>query len=146
MAYSDNYPNGYKSGYSSWDDPDRRDYSPYGAERARREAGSGIHDTGESAVDWNRARERRIEEKRVQEEYDREQSEEANERRYEVIQFIAKEKREELSKRSPLAKFVAKIKGEKSNQIWDQTFRQAQSEVGEMSKNEIDDFYRKHIR
>ena len=28
MAYNDNYPNGYKSGYNSWDDPDRKINSP----------------------------------------------------------------------------------------------------------------------
>ena len=38
MAYSDNYPNGHKSGYSSADDPDRIDYSPYGVEHAQRNA------------------------------------------------------------------------------------------------------------
>lgn len=38
MAYIDNYPNGYKSGYSSADDPDRKDYSPYGLERQQRDA------------------------------------------------------------------------------------------------------------
>lgn len=36
MAYIDNYPNGYKSGYSSADDPERKDYSPYGLERQTR--------------------------------------------------------------------------------------------------------------
>ncbi|MDY6015879.1 MAG: hypothetical protein SPI91_05460, partial [Bacilli bacterium] len=38
MAYIDNYPNGYKSGYSSADDPERRDYSPSGVEAQQRDA------------------------------------------------------------------------------------------------------------
>ena len=38
MAYIDNYSNGYKSGYSSADDPERRDYSPSGVEAQQRDA------------------------------------------------------------------------------------------------------------
>ena len=38
MAYIDNYSNGYKSGYSSADDPERKDYSPSGVEAQQRDA------------------------------------------------------------------------------------------------------------
>lgn len=146
MEYRDNYPNGYKEGYDSWDDPDRKDYSPYGVERARREAGSGIRTTGDSALDWSRRRQRAEEEKNIAEANDRKREETSYERRRAVTEFIAKQKRENLSKRSPLTKFIAKIKGEKANKIWMQTFEQAQAEVGRMSQDEIDDFYRSHVR
>ena len=45
-----------------------------------------------------------------------------------------------------IPEFIAKIKGEKANKIWMQTFEQAQAEVGRMSQDEIDDFYRSHVR
>ena len=74
MAYKDNYPNGYKSGYSSWDDPDRKDYSPSGEERGRRSAMAASEERDRVMSDYEAGREReRQHQQRIQEQREREE-------------------------------------------------------------------------
>ena len=144
MAYSDNYPNGYKSGYDSWDDPDRKDYSPYGEERARREAGSGIREETSGNKYWENVR-RRQTEREYQSSQEIETRKRCNERRekeYEAAAIMRSEVLEAYRKQSWFKRFVAKRKGNDPYSRQSEIFHEAVEQAKTMSDRELDDIIR----
>lgn len=151
MAHSDNYPNGYKDGYDSWDDPDRKNYSPYAVEMARRNAyDSSSHESKMSAVDEYRKKRYEAELRQEQEaraEANKRAAQQAFiDKKIAVIHYKADEKREALRNRGLLKKAVAAISGKgywkEVGKVWDQ----AVAETDTMSDKEIESFYRTHVR
>lgn len=144
MAYSDNYPNGYKSGYSSADDPDRKDYSPYGEERARRGAGSGIYEKTSVEKYWEGVRQRQTERemRQAQEVKDRLRSNERSEKEYEAAAIIKREAFEAYRKQSWFKRFVAKRKGNDPYSRQSEIYDQAVQQVKAMSDIELDNVIR----
>lgn len=121
MAYIDNYPNGYKSGYSSADDPERKDYSPYGLERQTRgileetekreyEAQRNQEYLDKQRINFERNEAQRLREEHIRENRERQAKEEFSQRR-EAINLIVKQKRDEYNKKSWFGKAVAKLQG-----------------------------------
>ena len=109
MAYVDNYSNGYKSGYSSADDPERKDYSPSGVEAQQRDALASSYERERRMSEYQagldteqRARERREAEREREawkmSQFEREGRERVAERR-KAINIIVQQKRDEYNKK-----------------------------------------------
>ena len=156
MAYSDNYPNGYKSGYSSADDPDRIDYSPAGWDRERRErmAATSERERIMSAYEAGLAQEQfyrdRVRAERARQEWVAQQEE--NERRqrveqkWEAIRIIVQQKRDEYNNKSWFGKAVAKLRGQTFYKMRDQITEEAERKVSRMTPQEIDAFIEREGR
>ena len=140
MAYNDNYPNGYKSGYNSWDDPDRTISSPReGVPRP-----SGIYEESEYDKRRKEAAKRQAE-RDAQEAYETEKRINNNTRRdkeFKVAGIIKHEVLEAYRKQSWFKRFVEKRKGNdpylRQSEIYNQAIEQAKS----MSDMELDDIIR----
>lgn len=155
MAYSDNYPNGYKSGYSSADDPDRYNYSPMGVERERRDAFASSNERDRVMSDYEaglererRARERR-EQERAREEWVRQERERASrekiEKQWEVRDILVKEKRDNYMSKSWFGKAIAKMQGKDYYKNQDKIREDAKRKVENMSQAEIDMFLENQV-
>ena len=154
MAYNDNYPNGYKSGYNSWDDPDRKDYSPSGWDRSQRSAMAASEERERSMAEYNSGIEReRKRQQRLQEQRDMDEDRRIRERQQmdehikmytKSISHLCEQKRNDYKKRSFLSRAVATISGKGFYKIpfWDL----AKAEVDKMSNEQLEDFYRKNVR
>ena len=154
MAYKDNYPNGYKSGYSSADDPERKDYSPLGVEGQQRNALSESFERERKMSEYNAGVEmERQRQQRLQEQYEREESQRQQERNrsnehremyIESIKYLCEQKRNEYKKKSWFSKAVASLsgKGYYKTSFWDL----AKAEVDKMSDEQLEDFYTKNVR
>lgn len=150
MKYVDNYPNGTKSGYSAADDPDRRDYSPLGVASQQRNA---LHDSYERerqmdeyqrGVDSERARLEKIQAEREREEWIRENQERERRKRvdlrWEAIDIIVQQKRDEYNKKSWFGKAIATLRGKTFYKMRDQITDAAERTVDSMTPEEIKEF------
>lgn len=153
MEYRDNYTNGYKSGYSSADDPDRKDYSPYGVERAQRSAmaASEARDAQEesrlaSEKYWENVRQKQEENraKYWQEVDERKKSNERRDRERVAAQIIVSEERETYFKQSRFKRAIAKFKGKDYYSMQGKIFNQAMEQVSAMSDRELTEFIETH--
>lgn len=140
MAYNDNYPNGYKSGHNSWDDPDRTINSPReGVPRP-----SGIIEESESDKRRREARQRQAE-KEMLEGQEIEKRKAANTRREkesEVAGIIKHEVLEAYRKQSWFKRFVAKRKGDNPYLRQSEIYHEAYEQARAMSDRELDDVIR----
>ena len=153
MAYIDNYPNGYKDGYSSADDPERRDYSPSGVEAQLRDALAASAERERRMSEYQagldreqEARERR-EAERAREEWkmsqiEREGREQVAERR-KAINLIVQQKRDEYNKKSWFGKAIATLRGKGFDKIKQQITEAAERRVDRMSPEQVETFIEK---
>ena len=153
MAYIDNYPNGYKSGYSSADDPERRDYSPSGVEAQLRDALAASAERERRMSEYQagldreqEARERR-EAERAREEWkmsqiEREGREQVAERR-KAINLIVQQKRDEYNKKSWFGKAIATLRGKSFDKMKKQITESAEGRVDRMSPEQVESFIEK---
>ena len=149
MANEQNFPNGWKDGYSSADHA-TESYSPYAAERKQREA-----------LGRSEERERRMSEynsglAREQARYEKQQSERAKvewqnvererearrhiSQRREAINIIVQQKREDYNKKSWFQKAIAKLRGRTFNKMKSQITAEAERRVDKMSPAQIERF------
>ena len=154
MAYSDNYPNGYKSGYSSADDPGRRDYSPSGVASQQRDALAASYERERKMSEYNagvereRQRQQRLQEQQEMEESKRQQemkqSDEHMKMYIESVKYVCEQKRNNYKKMSLFSRAIATLKGKGyyKTPFWDL----AVEEVDKMSKEELADFHRRNVR
>ena len=153
MAYIDNYSNGYKSGYSSADDPERRDYSPSGVEAQLRDALAASAERERRMSEYQagldreqEARERR-EAERAREEWkmsqiEREGREQVAERR-KAINLIVQQKRDEYNKKSWFGKAIATLRGKSFDKMKKQITEAAERRVDRMSPEQVESFIEK---
>ena len=153
MAYIDNYPNGYKDGYSSADDPERRDYSPSGVEAQLRDALAASAERERRMSEYQagldreqEARERR-EAERAREEWkmsqiEREGREQVAERR-KAINLIVQQKRDEYNKKSWFGKAIATLRGKSCDKMKKQITESAEGRVDRMSPEQVESFIEK---
>ena len=153
MAYIDNYSNGYKSGYSSADDPERRDYSPSGVEAQQRDALAESYERERRMSEYQAgldreqgARERR-EAERAREEWkmsqiEREGREQVAERR-KAINLIVQQKRDEYNKKSWFGKAIATLRGKSFDKMKKQITESAEGRVDRMSPEQVESFIEK---
>lgn len=153
MAYIDNYPNGYKSGYSSADDPERRDYSPSGVEAQLRDAlaASAERERRMSEYQAGLDREQRNRDKQQLEQQkedwrmsqiEREGREQVAERR-KAINLIVQQKRDEYNKKSWFGKAIATLRGKGFDKMKKQITEAAERRVDRMSPEQVESFIEK---
>ena len=143
MEHIDNFPNGWKDGYSSADDPDRR-LNDYAAESLRRSAA--IEDEMSAA---RRARMNEIEERRRakeeaeraklewQEMQYRNEIEESIKLRKKAVNILVEQKRVAYDKQSFLKKAVLKIKGRTFEQMKWKVVADARQKVDNMNDEAV---------
>ena len=153
MAYIDNYPNGYKDGYSSADDPERRDYSPSGVEAQLRDAlaASAERERRMSEYQAGLDREQRNRDKQQLEQQkedwrmsqiEREGREQVAERR-KAINLIVQQKRDEYNKKSWFGKAIATLRGKGFDKMKKQITEAAEGRVDRMSPEQVESFIEK---
>lgn len=153
MAYIDNYSNGYKSGYSSADDPERRDYSPSGVEAQLRDAlaASAERERRMSEYQAGLDREQRNRDKQQLEQQkedwrmsqiEREGREQVAERR-KAINLIVQQKRDEYNKKSWFGKAIATLRGKGFDKMKKQITEAAERRVDRMSPEQVESFIEK---
>ena len=153
MAYIDNYPNGYKDGYSSADDPERRDYSPSGVEAQLRDAlaASAERERRMSEYQAGLDREQRNRDKQQLEQQkedwrmsqiEREGREQVAERR-KAINLIVQQKRDEYNKKSWFGKAIATLRGKGFDKMKKQITEAAERRVDRMSTEQVESFIEK---
>lgn len=153
MAYIDNYTNGYKSGYSSTDDPERKDYSSYGVESQQRDALSESFERErkmaeyQDGLDKEQRNRDKIESQQRQEEWKmseiERQGREYVAQRREAIKIIVQQKRNEYNKKSWFGKAVAKLKGKSFEKMKKQITEAAERRVDRMGPEQIEAFIEK---
>ena len=153
MAYIDNYPNGYKSGYSSADDPERRDYSPSGVEAQQRDALAESYERKRRMSEYQAGldREQRNRDKQQLEQQkedwrmsqiEREGREQVAERR-KAINLIVQQKRDEYNKKSWFGKAIATLRGKGFDKMKKQITEAAERRVDRMSSEQVESFIEK---
>ena len=153
MAYIDNYPNGYKSGYSSADDPERRDYSPSGVEAQQRDALAESYERERRMSEYQAGldREQRNRDKQQLEQQkeawrmsqiEREGREQVAERR-KAINLIVQQKRDEYNKKSWFGKAIATLRGKGFDKMKKQITEAAERRVDRMSPEQVESFIEK---
>lgn len=145
---ANNYPNGWKDGYSSADHA-TESYSPYAWKRAQRNAAF------ENSYEENRAQ------KHHEDFYDKRATEVAKEEHrmkrieqeaiedYEqrkiAINYIVQQKRNEYNKKSWFGKVIAKIKGKDFDKQKSQIVAQAEKRVNSMDEYQLESFIERNI-
>ena len=153
MAYIDNYPNGYKDGYSSADDPERRDYSPSGVEAQQRDALAESYERERRMSEYQAGldREQRNRDKQQLEQQkedwrmsqiEREGREQVAERR-KAINLIVQQKRDEYNKKSWFGKAIATLRGKGFDKMKKQITEAAERRVDRMSPEQVESFIEK---
>lgn len=153
MAYIDNYSNGYKSGYSSADDPERRDYSPSGVEAQQRDALAESYERerrmSEYQAGLDREQKNRDKQQLEQQKEDwrmsqieREGREQVAERR-KAINLIVQQKRDEYNKKSWFGKAIATLRGKSFDKMKKQITESAEGRVDRMSSEQVESFIEK---
>ena len=153
MAYIDNYSNGYKSGYSSADDPERRDYSPSGVEAQQRDALAESYERerrmSEYQAGLDREQKNRDKQQLEQQKEDwrmsqieREGREQVAERR-KAINLIVQQKRDEYNKKSWFGKAIATLRGKSFDKMKKQITESAEGRVDRMSPEQVESFIEK---
>lgn len=150
MAYIDKYSNGYKSGYSSADDPERKDYSPYGVEAQQRDALAESYERERRMSEYQAGldREQRNRDKQQLEQQkedwrmsqiEREGREQVAQRR-EAIKLIVQQKRDEYNKKSWFGKAVAILRGKSFDKMKKQITEAAERRVDRMGPEQVERF------
>lgn len=150
MAYIDNYSNGYKSGYSSVDDPERKNYSPLGvegqqrdalAESQERERRMSEYQAGLDKEQRNRDNQRLEQQKEDwrMAQIEQEGREQVAERR-KAINLIVQQKRDEYNKKSWFGKAIATLKGKNFDKMKRQITEAAERRVDRMNSEQIEHF------
>ena len=153
MAYIDNYPNGHKSGYSSADDPERKDYSPLGVDGQQRDALAESYEKERRMSEYQAGidRERRNREKQQLEQQkedwrmaqiEREGREQVAERR-KAINLIVQQKKDEYNKKSWFGKAIATLRGKSFDKMKKQITEAAERRVDRMTPEQIENFVEK---
>lgn len=153
MAYIDNYSNGYKSGYSSADDPERKNYSPYGVEAQQRDALAESYERErrmskyQEGLDREQRNREKIEEEQRREEWrmaemERVGREQVAQRR-KAINLIVQQKRDEYDKKSWFGKAVAKLRGKSFDKMKRQITEDAEKRVDRMIPEQVERFIEK---
>ena len=153
MAYIDNYLNGYKSGYSSADDPERRDYSPSGVEAQQRDALAESYERerrmSEYQAGLDREQKNRDKQQLEQQKEDwrmsqieREGREQVAERR-KAINLIVQQKRDEYNNKSWFGKAIATLRGKSFDKMKKQITEAAEGRVDRMSSEQVESFIEK---
>lgn len=150
MAYIDNYSNGYKSGYSSADDPERKDYSPAGVEAQQRNALAESYERErrmseyQAGLDNERRNREKVEAEQRREEWkmaqiEREGREQVAQRR-EAIRLIVQQKRDEYNKKSWFGKAIATLRGKSFDKMKKQITEAAERRIDRMEPDQIEAF------
>lgn len=154
MAYKDNYPNGYKSGYSSADDPERKDYSDLGVEAQRRDALADSYERErrmseyEAGLEKERQREQKIQQQYEKEEMEkqrlRKNAQETSEKYVDSIKHLAEQMRKKYQQKSFFTRAMLTLRGKGYHNIkfWDN----AKAEIDKMSDEELNDYYKRNVR
>lgn len=153
MAYIDNYSNGYKSGYSSADDPERKDYSPSGIEAQQRDALAESYEKERIMSEYQKGldTEQRNRDKQQLEQQkedwkmsqiEREGREQVAERR-KAINLIVQQKRDEYNKKSWFGKAIATLRGKSFDKMKRQITEAAERRVDRMGPEQIEAFIEK---
>lgn len=146
MAYIDNYPNGWKDGYSSSDDPDRRlNDATLNSMRISSAKEDEIREAREARMaEIERERERlRVKEEAEQARLEWQQMqldkkiERDTELRKKAVDIIMVQKRVAYDKQNFLKKAVLKIKGRTFEQMKWKTITEARQRVDKMSNEEV---------
>lgn len=153
MAYIDNYSNGYKSGYSSVDDPERKDYSPLGVEGQQRNALAESQERERRMSEYQAGldRERRIQDKQRLEQQKEEwrMAQIEREGRYQVaerrkaINLIVQQKRDEYNKKSWFGKAIAILQGKNFDKMKKQITEAAERRIDRMTPEQVERFVEK---
>lgn len=150
MAYIDNYSNGYKSGYSSADDPERKNYSPSAVEGQQRDALAESYERERRMSEYQEGldKEQRILEK-IEAEQRREEwkmsqiEKEGREhvaQRREAIRLIVQQKRDEYNKKSWFGKAIATLRGKSFDKMKRQITEAAEKRVDRMAPEQVERF------
>lgn len=153
MAYIDNYPNGYKSGYSSADDPERKNYNPLNVEGQQRDALAESYERERRMSEYQAGldKEQRDRDKhqaeQLREEWkmsqiEREGREQVAERR-KAINLIVQQKRDEYNKKSWFGKAIATLRGKSFDKMKKQITEAAERRVDRMSPEQVESFIEK---
>ena len=146
MAYIDNYPNGWKNGYSSSDDPDRRlNDATYDSLRIGATKEDEIRAAREARMaEIERERERlRAKEEAEQARIEFQQSqlnkkiEQNIKLREKAVDIIMGQKRAAYDRQNILKKAVLKIQGRTFDQMKWKTITEARQRVDKMSNEEV---------
>lgn len=150
MAYSDNYPNGYKSGYSSADDPDRplradvaediarenmARYANYVRleEESQKERAAAIERQTQNNIEAAN----RIKDDNLRREENRERSEQ-------VAKIIVQQKKDEYNKKSWLGKAFTRLRGKSPKQMSAQINNAARNKAINMTPEQQERFIEKY--
>lgn len=155
MAYIDNYSNGYKSGYSSADDTERKDYSSLGVEGQQRDAFANSVERERRMSEYQAGldREQRIYEQQQLEQQkedwkmfqiEQESREQVAERRT-AINIIVQQKKDEYNKKSWFGKAVATLRGKNFDKTKQQIVEAAERRIDRMSPEQVENFIENHI-
>lgn len=150
MAYIDKYSNGYKSGYSSQDDPERKDYSLLGVEGQQRDALAESQERQRRMSEYQAGldREQRNHEKQQLEQQkedwrmaqiDRAGREQVAERR-KAVNLIVQQKKDEYNKKSWFGKAIATLRGKSFDKMKKQITEAAERRVDRMNPEQIESF------
>lgn len=152
MTNENNYPNGYKDGWSSADHA-TDNYSPYAAERKQRdalersEASESEMARYEAGLENERRAREKNEEQRAKEEYFFAKIESvANEQykqRKEAINIIVQQKRDEYNKKSWFGKAIASLRGKSFDKMKIQITEDAEKRIDRMQPEQIEQFIEK---
>lgn len=153
MAYIDNYSNGYKSGYSSADDPERKDYSPSGVEAQQRDALAESFERErrmseyQAGLDKEQRNRDKMEAEQAREAWkmsqiEREGREQVAQRR-EAIRLIVQQKRDEYNKKSWFGKAISTLRGKSFDKMKKQITEAAERRVDRMGPEQLESFIEK---
>lgn len=138
MAH-ENYPNGWKDGWSSADHA-TESYSPYAWERARREAGSGIYEEKKENK-FQSYRETEAEKRQRELELEKEQTEkkyQENRNRKEAVNILVSRERDAYYRRSKFKRAIDTLKGKSFEKREQQIRAEAEKKVAGMYNIEVE--------
>lgn len=146
---ANDYPNGWKDGYSSADHA-TQSYSPYAAERAQRDAmySSSERDRRMSEYQEGLEREKRYREKiaaeRARQDWIMEQkinkAREQSEQRSEAVKLIVQQKKDEYNRKSWFSKAIATLQGKSYDKRKNEILEAAERRVDRMLPEQVEAF------
>lgn len=153
MAY---YSNGYKSGYSSADDPERKNYNPYSVEGQQRNALAESYERERRMAEYQAGLDKeqryrdKIEAEQKREEWrisqiNKEGRTQVTQRR-EAIKIIVQQKRDEYNKKSWFGKAISTLRGKNFDKMKRQITEAAERRVDRMDSEQIERFIEKEGR
>jgi len=156
FEYKDKYQNGYKSGYSAADDPERKNYSPLAVDGQLRDALAGSYEREREMAEYQRGleKEKRYYEKIAQQQQreadrfaqiEREGREQVAQRRA-AINLIVSQKRDEYNKKSWFGKAVATMMRKSFSQRKKEIIEAAERRVDRMTPEQMENFVEREGR